>query len=499
MAAALSSCSKSQIEADQKPAAAPLKLNISVSNPCAQTKSLIKSDWKMHDRIKIWYDGNTGDTPDLVIEYDGTNWNNTGAEVSGKSPSEGEIHYLKALFNNKVAVTAKDGYTYDGSTLSFNLHTWTFLTEIQVVVSPSPSHGSMEGCHLACNRFSPYLGYTVGAESITANKGAKGSYTNCIDYADGSAFVFATADYSADASPHVFSFRNDYYMTSEPSHLVEYSVSKAIEQPFSGIKAIKVSYDKFKSRPSDAITGLFSVRNGETAPVKYVHFSKGNLEAKWNGTQYSWDYAYNQNSVIGDSQGNTSIDSQVSNKSVDLFCWSTTATNSNWGIHTQSTDDYIGGEFKDWGQCIDNNGTWRTLTADEWEYLLGRENDKGELLNQVTYINYTDVDDHDSGNFGLILYPDDYSGDVTGGDYTSSQWTSMQNAGCVFLPATGLRAGSNVSYPTTGFYWTSSADEESKPFFMVLGTGGASVKSHSSEPSVSRCSGCAVRLVTDVK
>lgn len=492
MTAVLSSCSKSQIETDSKPVAALIKLNISVSNPCAQTKALIKSDWARYDRIKIWYDGNTGDTPDLVIEYDGSNWNNTGATVSGKSPSEGENHYLKALFNNKVAVTAKDGYTYDGSTLEFHLKTWTFLTEIQVVIYPSPSHGSTEKYYLACNRFFPYAGYTVGAESITAKTGAKGSYANCIGYADGAAFVFATADYSADASPHVFSFRNDYEFQT-----VEHSVSKAIEKPSSGIKAIKLSYNNFKLHPDNALNGFFSVRNGETAPVKYVHFSKGNLRVFKNGSKYNWYFASKQEDKVGNAVGNTNFESS---EPIDLLCWSTTGASNNWGLHdkTSATEGYTTGDFKEWGQCIDNNGTWRTLTADEWEYLLERVNDKGELLNQVTYINYTDVDDHDSGNFGLILYPDNYSGDVTGGDYTSDQWTSMQNAGCVFLPAAGIREGLNVSYTTNGYYWTSS-EEESMPYFMVFDDSGAAVKNYSSAPSVSRCSGCAVRLVTDVK
>lgn len=497
MAAALSSCSKGNFETDGKRVDEALKLNVTVSNPCGQTKALIKTDWKQYDKISIWYDANTGTNPDLVIRYDGSAWGiDNDATVSGKKPSTGSGHFLKAVFEDKVAVAAKDSYTYTEGTLSFNLQTWTFLTEIQVALSGiSYSEGfSAVVLSLSCSGFKPYEGFTIGEDNITAKSGAKGAAATCCLYNGDSYFVYATADYSSTATERIFTFKDNFHIKHS-----EYAVSKAITKPESGIKAIKISSDKFKSFPNNAINSLFSVQDGETAPIGYIHFSKGNLQAKWNGSNHIWYFADKQSSIIGNALGNTSIDSPNNGDVVDLFGWSTNATNSDWGIHTKSSDDYIGGEFKEWGQQIDNNGTWRTLTADEWEYLLERVNDKGELLNQVTYINYTDVDDHDSGNFGLILYPDNYSGDVTGADYTSAQWTSMQNAGCVFLPAAGLRAGSNVSYPTTGFYWTSSADEESMPYFMVIGDSGAAVKNYSSAPSVSRCSGCAVRLVTDVK
>lgn len=497
MAAVLPSCSKSQIEADQKPAAAPLKLNISVSNPCAQTKALIKTDWKQYDKISIWYDANTGTNPDLVIRYDGSVWGiDNDATVSGKEPSTGSGHFLKAVFEDKVAVAAKDSYTYTEGTLSFNLQTWTFLTEIQVALSGiSYSEGfSAEVLSLSCSGFKPYEGFTIGEDNITAKSGAKGAAATCCRYNGDSYFVYATADYSSTATERIFTFKDDFHIKHS-----EYAVSKAITKPESGIKAIKISSDKFKSFPDNAINSLFSVQDGETAPIGYIHFSKGNLQAKWNGSNHIWDFADNQSSIKGNAPGNTSIDSPKNGDVVDLFGWSTNATSSNWGIHTKSSADYIGGEFKEWGQQIDNNGTWRTLTADEWEYLLERVNDKGKLLCQVAYINYTSGVDHDSGNYGLILYPDNYSGDVTGANYTSAQWTSMQNAGCVFLPAAGLRAGSDVSYPANGYYWSSTAVEGSTPFHMEFSSSGATVSDNSTDPVISRCSGCAVRLVTDVK
>lgn len=498
MAAVLPSCSKSTLETAGKKVDASLKLDVTVSSPCAETKAVIKTGWESSDKIKIWYDANTGTNPDLVIRYDGSKWViDENATVSGNAPSTGSNHYLKAVYEDKVAVAAKDAYTYAEGTITFNLQTWTFLTEIQVAVSdyyPSLDGFSERMLHLSCSGFRPYEGYTVREEGITVKAGAKGAPVICCRYYGDFYFVYATADYSSEATEHVFTFKNEYNLT-----LLEYAVSKAIVKPASGIRAIKISHNYFKDLPAPgkSLKGLFSVRNGETAPVRHIHFSEGNLRAKWTGSKYEWFFADDQKSIVGKNQGNTSIDSQVNDKSVDLFCWSTTATNSNWGIHTKSDTDHIGGEFKDWGSLIDGGNTWRTLTADEWEYLLGRKNDKDEPLCQVTYINYTDGDVSDSGDYGLILYPDNYSGNITG-NYTAAQWKAMQSDGCVFLPATGIREGSGVYYPTRGYYWSSKADESSKPFHMAFYNGYALVSSTSYEPVVSRSSGCAVRLVADV-
>ena len=497
MAAVLPSCSKGNLETDGKRVDEALKLNVTVSNPCGQTKALIKTDWKQYDKISIWYDANTGTNPDLVIRYDGSAWGiDNDATVSGNEPSTGSGHFLKAVFEDKVAVAAKDSYTYTEGTLSFNLQTWTFLTEIQVALSGiSYSEGfSAVELSLSCSGFKPYEGFTIGEDNITAKSGAKGAAATCCLYNGDSYFVYATADYSSTATKRIFTFKDDFHIKHS-----EYAVSKAITKPESGIKAIKISSDKFKSFPDNAINSLFSVQDGETAPIGYIHFSKGNLQAKWNGGNHIWYFADKQSSIIGNALGNTSIDSPNNGDVVDLFGWSTNATSSNWGIHTKSSADYIGGEFKEWGQQIDNNGTWRTLTSDEWEYLLERKNDEDELLCKVTYINYTDGGGSNYGDYGLILYPDNYSGDMTGSNYTAAQWQKMESDGCVFLPATGLRAGSDVSYPANGYYWSSTAVEGSTPFHMEFSSSGATVSDNSTDPVIPRSSGCAVRLVTDVK
>lgn len=83
-----------------------------------------------------------------------------------------------------------------------------------------------------------------------------------------------------------------------------------------------------------------------------------------------------------------------------------------------------------------------------------------------------------NGINGLILLPDDWTDPKpcdkqfksgvssssginyykTVNEYTAAQWTEMESAGAVFLPAAGLRFGASVnSVGVDGGYWSSSS------------------------------------------
>lgn len=133
MVAVLSSCSKNEIEQIPENGSKDIVLNISVSDPCAETKAPIKKGWEKDDIISIWFDQHTGSTPDLVIKYDADNnkWiQKKDATVSGNKPSTGDGKYAKALYNGIVKVASKDSYTYKDTILTFKIEHWTFLTEL---------------------------------------------------------------------------------------------------------------------------------------------------------------------------------------------------------------------------------------------------------------------------------------------------------------------------------------------------------------------------------
>lgn len=191
------------------------------------------------------------------------------------------------------------------------------------------------------------------------------------------------------------------------------------------------------SFPAGALPGEFSV--GPNATDK-VYFSKGNLQATYDGSKYNWDFAANQYDILGNEPGNT----QTSGSVVDLFGQST--DNSNFGMANSYDQDSYNGDFKDWGKNIGDGNTWRTLSYDEWKYLISTRAVNGGTGAGKSYslnIEY-------GGKMGLVLYPNNYTGSVLSGTITTIP------EGVVFLPAMGPR------YESFGCYWSSTHYDQSE-------------------------------------
>ena len=216
--------------------------------------------------------------------------------------------------------------------------------------------------------------------------------------------------------------------------------------------------------PSAGI-GTFSV-----SVDKQVTFSKGNLQ--YTQSTNTWSFASAQWEVIGTDNvtgGSVSSDKTGDDKSgdaladkIDLFGWGT------GNEPTRMVQDYgLYNTFVDWG--INRIGaeapnTWRTLTYDEWVYLFNTRTNAGSLygIAQVNGVN------------GMVVLPDDWTApegiSFKSGlqseyivdysvyqSFTDEQWQTMEQAGAVFLPASGFREGTNVgSIGYSGNYWSST-------------------------------------------
>ena len=186
--------------------------------------------------------------------------------------------------------------------------------------------------------------------------------------------------------------------------------------------------------PEGALTGLFSVSASQK-----VYFSKGNLQLTAANT---WRFAPNQYDYFGTS-------SQYDNHR-DLFAWGTGNNPNKTDVDTNGYDT-----FTDWGSnssLQSQLGTgWRTLSIDEWEYLLNTRTVNGGTGSGKTYTLGQSV----NGKTGLVIYPDGY----TGSTYTGSNWSSFEAAGCLFLPAAGcLQVTTGNFYTPIASYWSSSID-----------------------------------------
>ena len=260
---------------------------------------------------------------------------------------------------------------------------------------------------------------------------------------------------------------------------------------------------------SSAGIGVFSV-----SADKQVTFSQGNLQ--YTQSTNTWSFAENQYDYIGTDNvtgGNVSSDPAHGDSKegtgladkVDLFGWSGSTGSAKFGVSTSLDNADYSGSFLDWGTNqigADAPNTWRTLSYDEWNYLLNTRTNASDLrgVAQVNGVN------------GLIFLPDTWvcpegitfkSGfhSSYGVDYyaayqtfTAAEWSKLESAGAVFLPAAGFREGSNVgSVQYDGYYW--SATRSASYYACFLGF-------YSEEASIGendRYNGHSVRLVKDLQ
>lgn len=242
-----------------------------------------------------------------------------------------------------------------------------------------------------------------------------------------------------------------------------------------------------------AIRAEFSVSDSTK-----VYFSQGNLQYQastntWRFAEHQWDYVGYDNKNISEKYAGW----------IDLFGWGTSGYNGKNPYMTSKKDtDYgdsendIAGTNYDWGvyNKISNGGNqtglWRTLTYDEWNYLISGRAQANRLMRQGRVNNVN----------GLILLPDSWAtetpssvrftydpGNYSTNVYSLDEWAVMESYGAVFLPA----AGDVGSY---GSYWSSSASDYYYAGFLDFDSYyvGTSYDGY-------RDNGRSVRLVQDVK
>ena len=243
---------------------------------------------------------------------------------------------------------------------------------------------------------------------------------------------------------------------------------------------------------------VFSVASGTT-----VQFAKGNLvydqgRFKMHNTQYGTCY----------TDGDVSDNYKVSG-TFDLFGWGTAGWNNGnllYMPYTLSDEDEgvydpqygygygptdgsnydidLTGSYanSDWGVYqfgMNAASGWRTLTTEEWQYLINAYNEDDKRYVNVGGDNKLPYGKGKvMGVNGMILLPDSWDGSVDNTfeygmsdwsnvytEETGVKWSDMEAAGAVFLPAAGSRYGTDVySVGAYGSYWSSSAYEDSEDY-----------------------------------
>ena len=128
-----------------------------------------------------------------------------------------------------------------------------------------------------------------------------------------------------------------------------------------------------------------------------------------------------------------------------------TSANYDWGVYNAIYNPRT--------NTTDPAGTWRTFTkAELWYFANNARSCSGVAIAYATV----------NGVTGLIFTPDNWSNDtytlnktkLSGNSYEDNiisgpDWTGvLEPAGCVFFPAAGKRAGTNVTQVgQAGYYW----------------------------------------------
>ena len=241
------------------------------------------------------------------------------------------------------------------------------------------------------------------------------------------------------------------------------------------------------SQTSKTLTGEFSVGQYEVA-----QFATGNLQ--YNVKDKKWSFAKQQYQYIGDA--NINVGDSAFTGTIDLFGWSNGDAN-NFGVNPSANKDDYAGDFVDWGTLFPADDNWSTLTKDQWNYLL---NQRGAGKKQIARVGTV---------FGVMLFPDEWtmpSGisvaaqydsyfKVNVYNYTLNQWTELENAGALFMPAAGRRFGGygntyradgitnigeeyKLQYCTNDFaaYWTSTKNDDGTKVNYLLNLGNKGAK-----------------------
>ncbi len=230
-----------------------------------------------------------------------------------------------------------------------------------------------------------------------------------------------------------------------------------------------------------ALPGEFSI-----SATKKVRFSKGNLQFNpmagthlcadgtykqgiWRFAEHQYDYVgfcdgnrvgntYNENSELSCNTWSKTYDGWI-----DLFGWGVTGYNGVevweslevWG-NKYSGEGNLDNTYYDWGKynAISNGGNqpglWRTLSKEEWNYLLYDRPNASSLIIK-TKIN---------GYEGTIVLPDDWNASsisISNNNVSLSDWLQLEQNGAVFFP---------VNKRSEGRLWTTTASSSSNAWII---------------------------------
>lgn len=408
---------------------------------------------KVRDGETYTYVGVLDNSAEAVNKFTGTLYKTAGTDYSGSDIitdcTSLEATLLPSGYDENYYVLTKSGETVTGLTVEPTKAFSSAATKAGAVPQVANASYSTTGS---------------GAKTITLTPQNAVLYYTLSGLAKSTAVTVSVSDGTTTVSGSVTTNSSgaaSFAVGVAPGGTTKsYMMKKGDEQTIefrAALSANKVyNITRSAAGSSDCLSGVFSVASGKT-----VKFSKGNLKATLDGSGNvtAWSFHDTQYGMVNTAASTQSFTSS----SIDLFGWSTSAT--LYGINS-STSDIYSGSFLDWGAAAskDLGYGWRTLTSTEWTYLLDGRTSVATRYCKATVNSKT----------GMVIFPDSYT-HPTGvtavasanksigaayatNNWSGKNWTKMEAAGAIFLPAAGTRYGTDVYIMGTyGRYWSSTA------------------------------------------
>lgn len=493
-----------------------------IENPAQQSKTSIASDgmmtWRSGDRIVVFYGTSaTSMTGQSLLSTTSTGRTAEFTLALGNEPTGGHYYAVYPaniagmIYHNSINLpTSQEYHAAEGGKVQFDAPMYAYSNDDQLVfknlcgvvritlTTPKAiSRIVVSANEPLCGQFT--VNWNGGEPTLATNstEGTEveftcGSGVNCAEGADFYLYL-PVNEMGYTGMEFAFYATDGTYSTKTLMNDQRYVVGRNTLNP--------LVFSNLVFRPVGAIGGLFSV-----SATQQVHFSQGNLQYQastntWRFAEHQWDYVGTQTPDDGGSYGGTVNGSDNRDISstyigwIDLFGWGTSGWNSGancyqpWSTSSDHSDYLPGGSYDTdltgdyaeadwaWHNAISNGGNvahqWRTLTNDEWWYLLdtrtnasakrgtGNINGVGGLI--ILPDNWA-LPSGCSFTSGFTEYDEDNYPDWTRNSYTLAQWALMEAAGAVFLPAAGWRFGPGYFHVDAvgvyGRYWSSTHYED---------------------------------------
>ena len=187
-----------------------------------------------------------------------------------------------------------------------------------------------------------------------------------------------------------------------------------------------------------ALPGEFSVGDG-----KRVRFSPGNLY--WTGSAFEFE------------KDQFSYPTAWDTIHVAHFYWTkTTGKAYKLPYEGGAGDDVLFTNASDF-----TVKGWKTLSIDEWKYLLGTSSDRNGKYRYPVEVK--------GKGSGLVIAPDIFTGSIEAIYYNLEAWKAAEkDYGLVFLPKADTRNDSIINNQNAGHYWSSTNAGEAAAWFLTI-------------------------------